>query len=298
MDAKSIWTVLEECSEILFSVYGNPATGKAAQELSLPPGYFHWAAAIWLFDANPFTVTQFMQYFPYGLAQVNEEYFTSAVRQGYLVSDGQGHFGATETGKAVATRLIQVGNAVITTLTPLPKKALRALGDLLARISDAAMEAPEPRERFLITAKRNLYQRMNIFPTLEGFLGHCLELEGFRDDCYIATWSAYRVDGHTWEVLDMLSRGESLIFADLHKKLSGRGVPEDVHARDVKELIRLGWVEEISGWYQITSSGRLTRDQVEAETDRLFFAPWAGLNEADLGDLACFAVRMRDGLRK
>jgi hypothetical protein len=75
-------------------------------------------------------------------------------------------------------------------------------------------------------------------------------------------------------------------------------VPEDVHAGVVKELIRLGWVEEISGWYQITSSGRQARDQVEAETDRLFFAPWAGLNEADLEDLACFAFRMRDGLRK
>ncbi|MBI4928570.1 MAG: hypothetical protein HY835_12445 [Anaerolineae bacterium] len=298
MDAKFIWTVLEECSEILFSVYGNPATGKAAQELSLPPDYFHWAAAIWLFDANLFTVTQFMRYFPYGLAQVNEEHFASAVRQGYLSSDGQGHFHATEIGKTVATRLIQAGHEVIAALTPLPKETLQALGDLLARISDAAMEAPEPRERFLITAKKNLYQRMDIFPTLEGFLGHCLELEGFRDDCYFATWSAYRVDGHTWEALDMLSRGESLTFANLHKKLNLRCVPEDVHARDVNELIRLGWVEVISSWYQITSSGKQTRDEVESETDRLFFASWSVLNEADLGDLACFAVRMRDGLRK
>ena len=110
---------------------------------------------------------------------------------------------------------------------------------------------------------------MNIFPTLEGFLGHCLELEGYRDDCYIATWRTCEVEGHTWEVLDMLSRGESLTFADLHKKLSGRGVTEEVHAEDVRELVGRGWVEEDSGVVQIMRSGdgciarRGTRRRVE-----------------------------------
>ena len=293
----SIWSVLDESSVILFGEFGNPATDKAVQELSLPHDYFTWAAAIWLFDSNPFTVAQFMRYFPYGLAPVNEERLASAVRQGYLALAGQGVYRATELGRTAAARLIRAGNETMASLTPLPKEALQTLGNLLARIANVALEAPEPRERFLIKAKRDLYQRMDIFPTLEGFLGHCLELEGYRDDCYIATWRACEVEGHTWEVLDMLSRGESLTFADLHKKLSGRGVTEEVHAGDVRELVGRGWVEEDSGVVQITTKGKQVRAEVEAETERIFFAPWLSLNESELDELASLAGQLRDSLK-
>lgn len=201
MDLKSIWSVLEESSEVLFDNYGNPATGKAVQELSLPPDYFPWVVATWLFDANPF-----------------------------------------------------------------------------------------------IEAKRNLYQRMGIFPTLEGFLGHCLELEGYCDDCYIATWRVCGVEGHTWELLDLLSRYESLTFADLHKELSGRGVTEEVHAADAMELERRGWADEVSKKIQITALGKRVRAEVEAETERIFFAPWSCLNESELEELASLASQLRDGL--
>ena len=47
MNLKSIWSALEESSEILFDNYAYPAADKAAQELSLPPGYYAWVTAIW-----------------------------------------------------------------------------------------------------------------------------------------------------------------------------------------------------------------------------------------------------------
>lgn len=39
----------------------------------------------------------------------------------------------------------------------------------------------------------------------------------------------------------------ALTFDDLHAKLSRRGVTEEVHAADVRELARRGWAEESSG---------------------------------------------------
>ncbi len=298
MSLNSIWSALEESSGILFGDYANPATDKAVQELSLPPDYFAWTAAIWLFDTNPYTIAQFMRYFPYGLPQVNEERFASAVRQRYLASDGQGVYRATESGRTAAARLIQTGNEVMAALTPMPKESLQALGNLLARISNAVFELPESPAHVLIKAKRDLYRRMDIFPTLEGFLGHCLELEGYRDDCYIAAWSAHRVEGHTWEVLDLLSCDEALAFEDLHQKLSRRGVTEEVHAGDVRELIERGWAEERSGLIQITSAGKQVRAEAEAETERLFFAPWSCLNESELEELTHLAEQLRDDLKK
>ncbi len=298
MNLKSIWSVIEESSRILFGNYANPATDKTVQELSLPADYFTWAAAIWLFDTNPFTVVQFMRFFPYGLPQVNEEYLSSAVQQGYLALEGQGVYRATESRRTAVTRLIQAGNEVMAALDPMPKESLQALGNLLARISNTAFESPEPPAHVLIKAKRDLYRRMDVFATLEGFLAHCLELEGYRDDCYIATWSAHHIEGHAWDMLDFLSRGDAVTFADLHSKLSSRGVTEEVHAGDVKELVGRGWVEEGSGVYQITSAGKQVRAEVEEETERLFFAPWSCLNEAELEELSDLATQLRDGLNK
>jgi hypothetical protein len=173
MNLKSIWSALEESSEILFDNYGYPAADEAAEELSLPPGYYAWVTAIWMFDANPFSIAQFMRYFPYGLARVNDERLASAVEQGYLASDGQGKYRATESGITAALRLIQTGNAVTAALTPIPKESLRTLGNLLARISDAAFNLPEPPAHVLIKAKRDCYQRTGTFAALEGFPACC-----------------------------------------------------------------------------------------------------------------------------
>jgi hypothetical protein len=252
---------------------------------------------LWIFDAKPFTIAEFMRHFPYGLAQVNEERLASAVQQGYLASDGQGTYRATQLGKSAALRLMQAGNEVMAALTPMPQESLRTLGSFLARISDAASSAPEPPAHVLIKAKRDIYQRTNAFATLEGFVAHCLLLEGHRDDCYFATWSVYGVEGHAWEVLDQLSQSDALTFDELHEKTGRRGVTREVHAADVQELARRGWADDASGKIQITSAGKQVRAEVEAETERLFFAPWSCLNESESEELASLASQLRDGLK-
>lgn len=297
MSLNSAWSVLEESSEILFDNYAYPAADKVAQELSLPVNFYNWVAAIWVFATNPFSITEFMRYFPYGLAQVNNERLASAVQQGYLSSDGQGTYRATELGGTAAARLMQAGNEAMSVITPMPKEQLWALGNLLARISDAASSMPEPPAHVLIKAKRDLYQRTGTFALLEGFVTHCLLLEGHRDDCYVATWSAHGVEGHTWEVLDRLSQSDALTFDELHEKTSGRGVTREVHAADVQELTRRGWVDDDSGRIQITSVGKQVRAEVEARTERLFFAPWLFLNESELEELSHLASQLKDGLK-
>jgi hypothetical protein len=297
MNLKSIWALLEESSEFLFDNYAWAPADKVAEELSLPAGYYAWVTPLWIFDTEPFTIAEFMRYFPYGLAQVNDARLALAVQQGYLASDGQGKYRATELGRTAAARLMQAGDETMSALTPMPKESLQTIGNLLARISDVASAMPEPPAHVLIKAKRDLYQRTDTFAILEGFVAHCLLLEGHRDDCYIATWSAHGMEGHTWEVLDQLSQSDALTFDELHDKLSRRGVTREVHAADAQELARRGWADDASGKIQITGTGKQVRAEVEAETERLFFAPWVSLNESELGELSRFASQLRDGLK-
>ncbi|NOH02646.1 MAG: hypothetical protein HND47_12160 [Chloroflexi bacterium] len=182
-------------------------------------------------------------------------------------------------GKSVALRLIQAGNAVMAALTSMSKEPLRTLGSLLARISGAVFHSPAPPAHVLIKAKRDLYERTGTFAALEGFVAHCFLLDGHRDDCYFATWSAHGVEDHTWEVLDFLSQGDTLTLDNLHNKPSRRGVTDETHAGDMRELIRRG------------------RAEVEAETECLFFTPWSCLDESELGELGSLASQLQDGLK-
>ncbi len=105
------------------------------------------------------------------------------------------------------------------------------------------------------------------------------------------------MEGHTWEVLDRLSQSDALTFDELHEKTSGRGVTREVHAADVQELARRGWADDASGKIQITATGKQVRAEVEAETERLFFAPWSCLNESEVEELSNLASQLWDKLK-
>ncbi len=297
MNLKSIWSVLEDTFDLLGG-YGFAAMDKAATEMELKPDWSTWLFAIWLFGSEPITTANFMRVFPYGLARLNDERFASAVQHGYLLSDGKNGYTPTEFGMKAAHKVWRAAGDSLAPLNPMPEALMEKAFDYLARIGDAALSAPEPPSHYFMSHKRENYQHFKVLRPLERFVVLFGELAAYRDDMYVATWGAHGVEGHAWEVLDLLSRGETLTFDDLHKKLSRRGVTEEVHAGDVKELVGRGWAEEGSGVVKATEAGKQVRAEVEAETERLFFAPWSCLSESELEELSDLATQLHDGLKE
>lgn len=292
MNLNTIWSVLEDVYDILGS-YGFAAMDKAATEMGLKLDWSTWLFAIWLFGSEPITTANFMRIFPYGLAPHNEEHFASAVRHGYLISDGKNGYIPTEFGMKAAHKVWREAGDSLAHLYSIPEAHMDKFLDYLARLCESAISAPEPPSHYFMSHKRENYQHFAVLYPLERFVVLFGELAAYRDDMYTGTWSAQLAEGHTWEVLDQLSRGDMLTFDAIHEKLGRRGVTEEVHAGDVKELVRRGWVEESSGVVQITSKGKQVRAEVEAETERLFFLPWSCLNESELDELSNLAGQLR-----
>ncbi len=297
MNLKSIWTTLEDVYDILGG-YGFAAMDKAATEMELTPDWSTWLFAIWLFGSEPVTTANFMRIFPYGLARLNEERFASAVQHGYLISDGKNGYTPTAFGMKAAHKVWRAAGDSIAGVSPMPEAQMEKAFDYLARIGETALSAPEPPSHYFMSHKRENYKLFPILYPLERFIILFGELSAYRDDMYVATWGAHGIEGHAWEVLDFLSHGDAVAFADLHAKLSRRGVTEEVHAADVKELVGHGWVEEASRKIQITSAGKQVRAEVEAETEHLFFAPWSCLSESELEELSSLSTQLREGLRE
>lgn len=297
MNLNSTWSVLEDIYNALGS-YGFAAMDKAAADMELKPDWSTWLFAIWLFGSEPITTANFMRIFPYGLAHHNEERFVSAVQHGYLISDGKNGYIPTEFGMKAAQKVWRAAGDSLASLNPVPEAQMEKAFDYLARIGNAALSAPEPPSHYFMSHQRENYKLFPILYPLERFIILFGELAAYRDDMYLATWGAHDIEGHTWEMLDILSYGNALKFTDLHAKLSRRGVTEEVHAGDVRELVGRGWAEEGSEVVKATKAGKQVRAEVEAETERLFFAPWVCLNESELEELSHLAVQLRNGLQE
>ena len=296
MNLNSIWSMLEESMNILGDDHGYPVMFKRAEELAPESNWLTWVPAVSMFAPDTFTVAEFMRIFPYGLARLNKDRLAIGVQSGYLTTDDQDGYCATESGKNVTRLVTEAFDQAIASVQFLSDESFLPLVGHLYKLVEATFATAKPTAGFLFSGKRNMRPlRMEGLPhQLEQYIS---ELAGYRDDMYVATWSAHGVEGHTWEVLDRLSQSDALTFDELHEKTSGRGVTREVHAADVQELARRGWTEESSGKIQITSAGKQVRAEVEAETERLFFAPWSCLNESELEELASLASQLRDGLK-
>lgn len=296
MNLTTIWSTIEQAFEPLDKI-GGDAMMRAVAELGLQPGWFTWFAAAALFGPEPFTTGLFMRMFPYGLVRLNEERFAAAAQGGYVTSDGQGEYRATAAARTVAAQVLGAMNASIAHLQPLPDEQLRRLAGYLARLADASLAASEP-PNFLMAHKRvYLPDGHDASPLLQVAL-RINELTAYRDDAHIAAWQPLGVAGHAWEALTTLWRGGAAALDALHAKLGARGVPREVYAEDLHDLMAYGWVAEEAGVYRATPAGQQTRENAEALTERYFFAPWACLSAAEQEDVFDLATQMRDGLRR
>ena len=125
-----------------------------------------------------------------------------------------------------------------------------------------------------------------------------LRLWGFRDDCHIGAWQDKGYDGPAFEVLSFVWTSPSDVaftkigghrtLDDLAKALAPRQDRDDVE-RNVDALVRRGDLERDGDAVRLTEQGQRSRDAIEDETDRRFFAIW------DLDDAA--TSRLGDDLR-
>lgn len=187
-----------------------------------------------------------------------------------LIEKRGGRWHATAAGRALALRVRRASNEHLATIAVPDEAGLRRLADLLERAFQAAASAPEPavKERLpLGLGFRRAFRPTNALAELDQAI---YGLWMFRDDCHIAAWRAAGLDGPTLDVLTRLWRETPETRESLVQMLMQQQ-PEDVDAA-VERLRAAGHVEQ--GDLRVSASGRAARERIEAETDRLFFAPW------------------------
>ena len=296
MNLNSIWSALEE-SYNRFNGISFEGSMNTIADLNLPSDWFIWLVAVMFFGDEPISSAEFMRALPYGWQDALEERFASAARQGYLAGDGAGGYRPTEKGTDAVRRMVQADSDVVSPLRPTPEADAARLLSFLSRIADAALTAPEPTSKFIISHKRK-YMHPGRGASVNVLTVQCLnELEGYRTDAHRAAWMAHNVTGHAWDAFSHLWRNGASTLDPMYEMLQYNEVPKEVYAADLLGLAKQGWVREEAGTYHVTEAGKKIRDEAEALTDRYFFAPWSCLSESELEELSSLASQLRDGLK-
>ena len=295
IDKKQLWTLAEETMRT-FAPFYRDAMQAAIQNSGAPDNWFGLSLARGS-DPQPFTAERYHAMFPYSAPKRFVEALEELARLELLERVGEDTYRLTDLGCKAVENIFEAAHQGLDTIEPLPAGEMDQLNRLLYRLVEATLEIPEPEKKWALA-----YSRWT--DPGEGASGpvktdqYLTDLLRFRDDAHIAAWKPYDVNGHAWEALTFIWRGEASTAEELVEKLPFRGHSAEAYAKVLVGLANRGWVEETPDGYRITEAGRGLRQQAEDATDSYFFAPWACLESAEIVQLDDLLTRLKNSLQE
>lgn len=200
----------------------------------------------------------------------------------------------TTTGIEVLKRGESSANDHAASRLGLPAVELDRLAEVLQGICERQRLAPEPEVKShqdRVPILRRFDPRQSPAVVLEYAL---YALQRARDDAHMAAWRRAGFLGPPIELLSRVWAGEESTVGELSQLTRGRIRPDEVE-QFVHDLARGGYLELNDASVTITPIGRAVRDDIERETDRVYFAPWpqfdAGWVRAQIETIAANLAR-------
>ncbi len=290
VDVQVLWQRAREAWEAIYPRY-QPVVDRLSAEYG-----FAWGVllAALVFEPETTGPERLQVRIPYTAAALYETWLKALTEKGCLVEVGDGEYRLTEAARQMLLRAVEEMRARIAQADPLSPADGSRLAELLGRLVRAALETPPPPEPWSIRLSWKLMPpETPPLPYIEQALS-CLN--AYRDDAHLATWRPSGVSAPALEALTLLWRGQADSLETLCARLAHRGHSPQVYAEALAELRSRGWLEGPDEAPRLTVAGRAFREQVEADTDRHFFAPWFCLEASEQEELGRLLLRLRDGL--
>ncbi len=241
-------------------------------------------------DPDPLTIEQAHKMRPYQSMKGLQDIYVSLVEACYLDEAGPGIYRLTTRGREVIEGFFKRAHEGLKEVEPLSSAELVQLADLLWRLVEATLAAPEPVEKPSLTASRWTD------PGLDAALStridqYVTDLWAFRDDAHFASWQPYHLSGQQWETLTLLWQESAGTAAELAEQLAHRGFSSTDYRDALEALVKRGWAEERGSQYGISPEGKEIRQAAESTTDRIYYESWSILTSAELATLDTLLVK-------
>ena len=285
MDTTKLWELASEAM-YAFGPFYQQAMFAAIQETGAPNQWFPLSYARGA-DPNPLSLVRMTELNPYTAPERHLKNLTGLADLDLLETVNGEAFRLTTKGRNSIETVFQSAHEALKKPLPISDEVLNQIADLLERIVKAAQESSEVKSKWALAYSR--WTDPGKEGTPAGRVDQYLtDLSRFRDDAHLAAWTPHRVTGPTWEAFTFLWQEAFNSPETAAERLPFRGHEEKTYQQAFDTLTAKGWIKDAAeeGTYQLTMLGREVRETAEAETDRLFYAPWGALNAEELALLA------------
>ncbi|HEX3052198.1 MAG TPA: hypothetical protein VHP83_16180 [Aggregatilineaceae bacterium] len=296
MKPEDIQVLFPEAQRAIGAPIG-PAMQEKIEASHLQDGLWGALAVALDFEPEPTTVEKFLAHNPYTNPQNFAERFQTLTEQGLFEESSAGEYRITTQGHAAANTVLDVMTEKLRETNPLPAADIHRIADLLLRLIAAALDAPEPADKSGLVYNRHS-DLGEAAPPMLRVLQYLADMGTFRDDAHLNAWRKHAISGPAWEALTLVWRGEAHHAAELVEKLPFRRWTAADYQAALDELARRGWIEADGDQVRVTEAGQRMREAAEAETDRVYYAPWSVLSAAELNELGEGLIRLRDQLQE
>lgn len=245
-----------------------------------------------------FSAEEFARRDPYSNPAGFEGEFATLAEQGWIEPEGNGRYRVTERARELTAAVVRAGDAYLGTLEPLPSAELERLRALLARVREANLVAAEPPTRWATVRRFRVADADT--PALGGIRELGMDLFAYRDDAHTEAWREHEASGLLWDTFSHVQSGDGRFGAEIASAAAFRGYAAADYDDAIAQLVARGWLapDGEHGRYRATAEGDRLRTDVEHLTDQYFYAPWAVLADAEVGELRSLLTRLRDRLRE
>ncbi len=225
---------------------------------------------------GPVTPAQIRADDPYSTIDQETPILEALVEKGLVGRDNNGCYSLAARAKGAIARLHDAGRAHVGRLRPLPDEELEELARQLERavqgiLSDSALS---PRPGSHLAGRLSLATFVEGAPAMVRIEQAVTSLWGARDDAHIRAWREAGCEGPSVAVLTRIWYGEAHTLNDLQKVLEYQQTPTDVES-SVAYLVEKDYVaRDGDDVLTLTPEGALVREDIERETDRIYFGSW------------------------
>lgn len=295
MDDRGLWELVHSAWSAM-NPHFEPAIQQVIEETQLEPQAWGLILAALTLEPEETTPGHLIVRTPFTSADHFLYRLKNIAAAGFLAEVHPGKFRLTALGHAAVNRFIDRARFAMAHSDPLPPTESGRLADLLENLVEASLKQPPPPGTWCIGLSYKLMPEKD--PPMPYIEQAFTCLDAYREDAHLAAWRSSGLSAVSLEVLTLLWQDEVHSMDEIIEKLNRRGHERLVYSDALSDLRQRGYLAGDVPALSLTEAGRLFRDKIEDEIDRLFLIPWMALSPDEKDELAGLLTHLRDGLEK
>ena len=221
------------------------------------------------------TLAQIRSYFPYHVIDPFTPGVALLKEKGLLEGDEIEGLSLSARGRGAIERLHTEAKEHVSRIKALPTEQAKSLADQLESAVETITSDPvlEPRPGSHLAGSRSVAGIGNIEPAMVRIEQAVYDLWMTRDDAHMKAWRNAEMEGPAMSVWTLLWNGDATTVDELAAKLVMQLTKADIES-NLAYLFEKEYVIREADTLQLTPEGILAREDIERETDRIYFAPW------------------------